>query len=880
MAPGRRLNGMSRPRVYALFFLSGICGLVYEVLWVRQFGTVFGCSVHSAALVSAIYMLGLGLGGFLAGRFADRKYLEDPDCLVRYYGYLELGVGLYGLAIAVLLPALEPLSGMLSSYRLDERGWHVLSVASDAMRYAMAALMLLPLTTLMGGTLTLLVRHLVRSDLSITGQRIGALYGINTAGAALGAFLVDYLLVPNLGVFAALSLAVTLNLAVGLAALRWARKQDRLEAPESQVQTGSPPARATLALALTAVAIMLSGFGAMGMEILWFRYLITFLGERREIFSLLLTVILTGIWWGSMAGGWLHRRLGNAALLFAAVQAAFIVSTVGLFMAFDVSLFDRAELARAVAGTAEPARNILELGAALRVIVAVAGLPSFFMGFSFPLANAVIQTAESSVGSRAGSLYLANTAGAVAGALVTGFALLPGLGMQTSVLVLASCSALAILPLSSIVFGAGPTASFRTRLAATVCAVMATAAIGAWARLPERDLATRTYTPMSKQERLLAFSEGINESIVVTETPSTGARRLYTNGHSMSTTNLSAQRYMRAFVHLPLLQLDRPKRTLVICFGVGNTLHAATLHRSLETIEVVDLSRQILEHAGFFARWNKGALANPRVQVFVNDGRQHLRMQDDGSYDLVTLEPPPLSHAGIGALYSEEFYDLARRKLRHGGYLTQWLPAYQVPGPVTRAMVRAFLDVFPDGILLSGNGSELILMGRNGLAPKIDPATVRAALAREPEVAADMAAIEMGRMTEIVGTFAGSSVTLDLATRDVAPMSDDLPVMEYCGALVRRTIIPEDIFSPKDVISWCPACFDASGRPGAGLQDLPEYLALMGALYASAEFRVWPPTPLREDAYRAIAADPLLLHRAWEASSYLKRILPEPPSGS
>ncbi|MBW2458652.1 MAG: hypothetical protein JRI68_29410 [Deltaproteobacteria bacterium] len=136
----------------------------------------------------------------------------------------------------------------------------------------------------------------------------------------------------------------------------------------------------------------------------------------------------------------------------------------------------------------------------------------------------------------------------------------------------------------------------------------------------------------------------------------------------MSGTSPTSQRYMRAFVHLPLLQMAQPKRALVICFGVGNTLHAASLHPSMERLEVADLSRHVLHHASFFEAANGQVLVDPRVAVFVNDGRHHLLMQPADSYDLVTLEPPPITFAGVAALYSREFYELVRSRLTPTGY--------------------------------------------------------------------------------------------------------------------------------------------------------------------------------------------------------------------
>ena len=168
--------------VYLLFFCSGAAGLIYQIVWVREFGNVFGNTVYSASLVIAVFMCGLGLGSYLAGRWADRHYLDGPGVLLRAYGSMEAAIAVLGLGISILLPRLGELSAAISTYTTDATGWHVLTPASLLARYAIAVVLLAPITGLMGGTLTLLIRHLVRDDLEAAGFKVGALYGVNTAG--------------------------------------------------------------------------------------------------------------------------------------------------------------------------------------------------------------------------------------------------------------------------------------------------------------------------------------------------------------------------------------------------------------------------------------------------------------------------------------------------------------------------------------------------------------------------------------------------------------------------------------------------------------------------------------------------------------------------
>lgn len=825
--------------LHLLFFCSGASGLIYEVVWVREFGNVFGNTVYSAALVVAVFMLGLGAGGFAVGRWADRAAAgARRPSLVKAYGCFELGIGAWGFLISLLLPHLGALSALISTYVREPGGWYALSAMSYLWRYVAAIFMIAPVTFFMGGTLTLLIRQVVAGHLSAAGWRVATLYGVNTAGAALGCFLTDAVLVPAGGLRTAQVVAVLLNLLAAAGAFRLAAQPFATEPVSRPVEPASESA-GRRPLRLVALALALSGFAAMGMEILWFRHMTLVLGGFRAVFSLLLTVVLVGIWLGSIAGGWLHRRLGHPALWFALAQAVFVISALaGLaWTSLDGIRHAEREWSDAFANAPAWVRALVAAWLDLRPLVGEAAAPALVMGMTFPLGNAIVQRSEAAVGGRAGALYLANTVGAVAGSLACGFLLLPALGMQRVAAALALFAALAVVPLA-LASGRVAAAGFRERAALGGAFFAALAAVALWLALPQAYLLRRAQDLLTSGAALITMQEGVNEVAAVTEVPGEG-RRLWTNGHPMSATTRLSQRYMRAFSHLPLLSMERPERVLVICFGVGNTAHAASLHPTVGRLDVVDLSRQVLAHADYFSAANGGVLRDPRVSVYVNDGRQHLRMQPPAAYDLITLEAPPVALAGVGSLYSREFYELVRRHLRPGGFATQWLPVAQVPPETALAMIGAFIAVFPQAVLLSGADAELVLMGVNGDRIEIDPAQVAARLRNAPEVQRDLARVDLGTLNEIVGTFVASAGALAEATRLVPPATDDRPVQEY-GARSRfspvRSGAPQSIFRVDGVSAWCPRCF-AGARPVSLVEGLDVYLAILDRVYRDPAFR-------------------------------------------
>jgi len=853
--------------LYFLFFLSGLSGLIYQVVWVRVFGNVFGNTIYSASLVVAVFMLGLGAGSYIVGAWADRRYAARPESLLRAYAWFEVLIGAGAAAISLLLPQLGRLSALVSSYTREASGWYALSAASYLARAAIVLVLLTPITLLMGGTLTLLIRHLVRRDARAGGWRIAVLYGVNTAGAALGCFLTDFTLVPAAGLRRTQLIAVLLNFVAAAGAFYLGRRSAAAGRtavrPVNPVRHGQPevPEQGRLAVASISLALAMSGFAAMGMEIVWFRHFTILLGGFRAVFSLLLSIVLVGIGGGALASGALYRRTARPAQWLMGVQGLFVAFTLaGLAMTSGRDL-DRMALASSADAVRHGlARVFTELWFNARPMLLEIGLPALLMGFSFPLANAIVQRQERSVGRSAGILYLANTAGAVCGSLAAGFLFLPMLGIQRSAAVLMAASAFAVVPLYVATRSSAP----RAAPAFAGALLIGAGSLAAWLLMPADYVISRALPAPVDHERLLARSEGLTEVISVVERPGYG-RILFTNGHPMSSTAPFSQRYMRALAHIPLLSMNDPETVLVIGFGVGNTVHAATLHPSVRRVEVADLSRDILAHADYFSAFNQHVLSDPRVTVYINDGRHHLQMRPPASYDLITLEPPPIAFAGVAALYSREFYQLARSRLKANGYMSQWLPAYQEPTATTLAMIRAFVDVFPDSVLLSGAQADLLLIGTTGPRIEIHPSHVVAALSRAPAVQADMQRLDLGSVREIVGTFLGSPQTLAAATRDIAPVTDDRPLQEYTPRSMSDAgeAVPGTVVDLSQVAAWCPSCF-IDGTPAPLADGLDTYLGLLDRAYAASPADAFRARTLAEREGRLI-----------DGSAYLGAIVPE-----
>ena len=783
-----------RALVLILFALSGAAGLVDQVVWVRHVALAFGNSVHSAALVTAVFLGGLGLGAFSAGRWIDGRTAQQA---LRTYGVLELGSGALGIGLAWALPLLPVSAVWASGYAVVPEGWHAIPTAAWLVRGGVIAALLGPPAVLMGATLPLLIRAVV--DVRHAGWWVGWLYGMNTVGAAFGALAADAWLVPTLGLTQTLWVAAGVNLGAGLVALR-------LRAAGSVADAGGAVSRP----GAVALALLLAGTAAMGMEMVWLRFLGGALGPYRAVFSTVVGTMLLGLAVGAVGGGALSRRFGRPALSFGLAQGAFVVLALATFAVFDGE--DLVHRQRAIA--AAPG-----LGAQWWINIVTTSVlvlpPSVAMGAAFPLGNALVQDAEGRLGSRAGLLYLGTTIGNVLGALGTGFVLLPTLGIQGTVLGLSTLAALAPIPL--VLRGRWALAGVGVGLLAVVAFALLPSDRLLWASFPANRVAP---------EGVLAVHEGVEQILVVTGSPE-GPARLWTGGHPMTSTTAHAQRYMRLMAHVPLLMSEAPEDVLVICFGVGNTLHAASLHPSVQRLHTVDLSRDVLRHADYFAHANGGILGDPRVSIFVNDGRHHLLTH--GGYDLITLEPPPIALAGVEALYTQEFYALARERLADGGLITQWLPAYQIPEAAVRALVGAFVAEFPDSALLVASGREWVLVGSTGASFSLKDVNRR--ILRRPLVEADLLRIGAPDATQIAATFAADGAAMTVAAAG-SSLRDDRPVLEYSQVShVMETRLPSQLFAPGAIDRWCVDC---------GVDRfLAEILEITGALYRSEDFRVF-----------------------------------------
>jgi len=725
-----------RPLLLALFFASGVSALVYEVVWIRILSLTLSITVYALTTVLCAFMAGLAVGAGLGSRIADR--VRHP---LRAFGIAELGIAASGLAVPALLFGLGPAYLWLH----DALGGD--GPAFFAGRFLLAFAILLVPATLMGVTLPLLSRAFV-DRLDLVGNRAGLLYGINTLGAVVGCILAGFVFVPQLGLQTSSALAASLNLLVGFGAFALAGRF-AVEPARREAGSGTPlSGQARLA----ALAFGVSGFTAMGYEVLWSRALIHFTHNSTYAYTAMLATFLTGISLGSALCSRFADKARLPLLGLGLVQLAVGVSVIAalrIYMNFETLVPALGERIGGLGSWSHVVALIFS-EAALTMLAT-----TLLLGCMFPfVARAVVDSLDV-VGRRIGTAYVVNTLGSIAGAALVGFVVLPALGVRGAflALVLVNLALGAVLAL----------ASAPRRISLPLAGLAVTAAVAAFLLIPARVFEQPF---LDRFGILRLYREEVTDTVMVTEAEDGSRMIRYADGRGTAGTITLPED--RTYAHIPMLLHPNPKRVLQIGFGVGHTLSSVAQY-PVESLTCVELSPGVLEAAPFFSETNRDVLADPRVGLVINDGRNFLTTSRE-RYDVIRLDPPELHTAGVVNLYTREFYELARDHLAEGGVFSIWVNNVMTPEDALWMLVRTIQDVFP--YVSVWHGPAMFSWVINGsLEPHAPDLRMLEARFADPAVRADLATIPIRDPYHFLSHFVGSGEQL-------APMWQGHPLVE------------------------------------------------------------------------------------------------------
>ena len=693
---------MRRLPILFLFFLSGVGALIYQVSWVRQTTLVFGVSVYAYAVVLAAFMGGTALGSAWMGPRADRSRRG-----LTLFAGLQAGIALLGLVVLFALTGLMPLYAQIA------RTLPIDSPLVTLVRALFSALLLLPPTFLMGASLPVMARAAVRQSGGV-GNAVGQLYAAETLGAAIGCGLAGLLLLPALGTQQTVFLAVGLNLLAAAGGWWWqvaggkgqvaggkgqvaggkgqvAGGKGQVAGGKSRISNPQSPLPNPQSLLLSAYA--LSGFIALGYEVVWARILAVFTLDAVFSFSIMLSVYLLGLTAGGWLGaGWMRRRPARLAD-FAWLQCAVGLTALGTLFVFG--LFPGISL-EGIFGHYSVGNLILYeylLGFVALIV------PTTLLGLLFPVVVSLYTREQAEeVGRRVGRISALNTGGAIAGSLVVGFGLVPWLGLQTTLIGLAALNLL-------IGVGAFWLAGGRRR---NWWAVPATAAVAALLLIAARPSSLYLGFRQGPSERMIFYEEGVETTVAVFEVAEQNFKVSFVNGRIEVPTDEISMRAFRMLGHLPALLRPDAQKALMLSFGNGIATGSLDTH-AIPRIDAVDLSAEQFKAAELYWEENYNVLRSPRLHIHVEDGRNFL-LQTPHRYDIITTDATHPSNSSSWALFTREFYISVADRLAPGGVFVQWLPFHSLYESDYQMILRTFGSVFPHATLWYTGGTHTLLV--------------------------------------------------------------------------------------------------------------------------------------------------------------------------
>lgn len=750
--PSLRLLAALLP-VLLFFFVSGACGLLYQVVWTRQLVLLFGATSHAVSTVLSIFFLGLGAGSLWGGRFADR--VRSP---LLWYGVFEIIIGLWAAAFLLLVTQGEAAVVALLQSFAASRG------AGIALRALMALVLLFVPVFLMGATLPLLSRQVTAVG-RVAGLRIGILYSLNTFGAVAGCAVTGFILIERLGYTQTTLAGAAANIAIGLLAVAMARLQRQQTEPgvvSLDVPPPSPVAEtARLLPAVVLLAFTLSGFSTLALEVVWTRLLsIIFLGTTYA-YTTMLAVLLSGLAAGGMLGAFVADRTRRPALWFAGVLLA--TGVLALHQLHGFASLPQLLIDATGSDWGGEVRTKFLLAA--RVLLP----PTLALGATFIFAIKALAR-HGSLGMDVGRIYAFNTFGGVAGSLAGGFLLLPWLGAHNTIVFVAALFCLAGL---ALVWAAPSGLALR---AALTLLTLAGAALALW-RAPDDVNTALNLGYVPGRHEVLAVREGTEGTVVVSQPndEQAGTNRVLWINRVQATASIErGVRMNRLQGVLPHLFDRDVNDVLFMCFGSGVTCGTLALG-GFDQIDAVEISPDVLKVAPLFAADNLGVLDRPGLRFHIDDGRNYLLVSQD-QYDFITFEPMPLALAGVSSFYTRDYYQLCLEHLAPRGMVSQWIPLHSLSPDVVRSLTTTFLDVFPHYCAWFIN-ADLFLIGSN--APLVlDPEAARARL-NHPELQPALGKVGFHDLEEIYGCFIMDETALRAYASGGEVMRDDRPWAEF-----------------------------------------------------------------------------------------------------
>jgi spermidine synthase len=769
--------------VSILFLLSGLCGLVYEVAWFKYLSLFIGNTTYSQMIVLATYMAGLALGALFWGKSADQ--VKSP---LKLYGLLEIAIGLYCFSYPHLISWAEAL-------------FIRLSVSADglsspttflALKFLLSFSTLFIPTFLMGGTIPILTRFLSK-NLGHAGRDVAQLYFINSLGAVIGAGLTGFLLIRYLALDGAVYLAASLNCFVGLCAWLLSKfSATPLPAKPTKVKKTELPianfSRSEVRIALMTAVI--TGFIAMIYQMTWTRLLANILGSTTYSFTVMLMTFISGIAIGSWIVSILIQRVKNLPALLGYCQlsaALSILVTLPLYERLPYFLLKLSNLL-----LDRPDHFTLFLGAQFLFCFGIMIVPTTLSGMALPLASRIASNDFAILGKSIGGVFFTNTMGAVLGAITTSLLFIPLIGIKSSLelgLILNGLLGLIIIFSYS---------GFKPRLSAAFALVFVLMVIGYKVLFPtwnENALISgvfRTFNinpaatyqefkqKQNEGQKILWYKEGVNANVAIRESSfgDTLQKSLVINGKADASSIGDLQTQI-LLGQIPLMLFPDSGDALVIGLGSGITCGSALRH-PIKSLDVVEIASEVVEANSFFANDNYHFMADPRVKVHIEDALTYLKTSPK-KYSYIISEPSNPWIAGIGNLYSLEFFKLCKSRLQSGGVLAQWFHTYDISDDVFKLVLSTISQAFPSVTIWKASDADIVILASENIKSLNFESMDQKML--NPRIANDLARIKIFDIPSLLSTQVMSARNSPFQFMNREPNTYQKPLLEFLAPL-------------------------------------------------------------------------------------------------
>lgn len=793
--------------VTVLFFASGLASLIYQVLWVRMLALVFGSTNLATATVLGVFMGGLALGAYVAGRLSARV----KNTLMAYAA-LEAVIGLFALAIPFLFQGAEPI------FAFAWQNLHFSGAAIALVRFVLAALILIVPTACMGATLPLLSKYVTES-IDVVGKRVGSLYCANTFGAVIGALAAGFLLIPTIGSQASTFTAASVNLL--LAACAWL--------VSTRIAHSEPPPAAQRQRSLLtrhARAVMacfgISGALSMIYEVTFTRALLLVIGSTTYAFTIMLSTFLVGIALGSFVGARVADKTKSPTLAFAVCQL--LVACAGWLSSFLFQYLPWFNLVLADRLPGSPEASLL----ARFLLAGLVILPlTVCVGATFPLAVRACVRDLAHLPRSVGSVYAANTLGAIIGSLLAGFLIVPVLGIERTLSVVSLLNVAVAAALITIA------KSWRVRAALAVVAAALAPLLciggGMWdqdlfihAQSERRELMEghplqhKSFSDwqayLHREAKTIFWKEGASSSVAVvkygagTQDADDDMTAIITNGHTDGGDgpDMPVQSMISAY---PLLLRRDAQDVAIIGWGTGVSVGTAMCF-SVRNIVAVELEPAVVEGAKLFAHVNREPEKDPRLQIEYNDGRNFLQCAGR-KFDVIISEPSNPWQAGVCNLFTREYFQACKRSLKRGGTVSIWLQITEVPTENVLGVVRALNDVFKNTIAFNiGYGNIVLVASDEEL--KLNLAGIDNAF-RQPVVQEELQDVGVPDVAAVIANLISTPEGLRQMAQQGTANCDDTNKLEFAVAksyeqktydAANHALFLKALVSPLKYIDW------------------------------------------------------------------------------